>query len=189
MAVPKRRTTRSKSKMRRAQHDKVTAPNLSPCSQCGEPSLPHRVCGSCGYFKGKQVVAKSASLASLPRPSDRPHPRLRRKASFSRTTPAGLASVAASNRSSGTNSGTVDPFHKKETPSGDLLFAFRSGHPPRARCPRHTRPFLEGAPGVGPKRSRTRPRVLFDVARADGPITVRATRSGRARRPHRRASR
>lgn len=62
MAVPKRRTTRSKSKMRRAQHDKVTAPNLSPCSQCGEPSLPHRVCGSCGYFKGKQIVTKSGSL-------------------------------------------------------------------------------------------------------------------------------
>lgn len=74
VAVPKRRTTRSKSKMRRAQHDKVTAPNLSPCSQCGEPSLPHRVCGSCGYFKGKQIVTKSGSLA---RPCWRPGGTLR----------------------------------------------------------------------------------------------------------------
>ena len=58
MAVPKRRTTRSKSKMRRAQHDKVVAPTIAPCPNCGEPAVPHRVCPSCGHYKGKQVVAK-----------------------------------------------------------------------------------------------------------------------------------
>jgi len=53
MAVPKRRTTRSKRDMRRANHDKVTAPNLIPCPNCGaalEPTLSTTqsiVCGQC----------------------------------------------------------------------------------------------------------------------------------------------
>ena len=58
MAVPKRRTTRSKSKMRRQQHDKVTAPSIVACSNCGEPTVPHRVCASCGHYKGQVVIAK-----------------------------------------------------------------------------------------------------------------------------------
>ena len=64
MAVPKRRTTRSKRDMRRANHDKVTAPNIVPCSNCGEPSVPHRVCPSCGHYKGAQVVAKKTDASS-----------------------------------------------------------------------------------------------------------------------------
>jgi large subunit ribosomal protein L32 len=61
VAVPKRRTTRSKSKMRRSQHDKVVAAAIVPCPNCGEPSVPHRVCPSCGHYKGKEIVAKKAS--------------------------------------------------------------------------------------------------------------------------------
>jgi large subunit ribosomal protein L32 len=64
VAVPKRRTTRSKRDMRRANHDKVTAPSIVPCSHCGEPSVPHRVCPSCGYYKGAAVVAKKADAPS-----------------------------------------------------------------------------------------------------------------------------
>lgn len=64
MAVPKRRTTRSKSAMRRAQHDKVTAPSIVACANCGEPSVPHRVCPSCGHYKGAQVVAKKTAEAA-----------------------------------------------------------------------------------------------------------------------------
>ena len=67
MAVPKRRTTRAKSKMRRAQHDKVTAPNIAPCSNCGEPSVTHRVCASCGFYKGAKVV-ETGKLALVLRP-------------------------------------------------------------------------------------------------------------------------
>ena len=61
MAVPKRRQTRSKSAMRRQQHDKITAPSIVPCANCGEPSVPHRVCPSCGHYKGAQVVAKKTT--------------------------------------------------------------------------------------------------------------------------------
>jgi len=56
VAVPKRRTSRSKRNIRRANHDKVTAPNLSPCANCGEPSVSHRACASCGHYKGREVV-------------------------------------------------------------------------------------------------------------------------------------
>lgn len=58
MPVPKRRTTSSKRNMRRANHDKVAAPNLVPCSNCSAPALPHRVCAACGYY-GKRVILRS----------------------------------------------------------------------------------------------------------------------------------
>ena len=61
MAVPKRRTTRSKRNMRRANHDKVIVPQLIACANCGEPSVPHRVCASCGFYKGKKVRELKAS--------------------------------------------------------------------------------------------------------------------------------
>jgi large subunit ribosomal protein L32 len=63
VAVPKRRTTRSKRNMRRANHDKVTAPQLVACANCGEPSVPHRACPSCGFYKGKKArdVGKKAA--------------------------------------------------------------------------------------------------------------------------------
>jgi large subunit ribosomal protein L32 len=61
VAVPKRRKSRSKRNMRRANHDKVTAPNLSPCPKCGEPVVSHRACASCGYYKGRSVKRGTAS--------------------------------------------------------------------------------------------------------------------------------
>jgi large subunit ribosomal protein L32 len=62
VAVPKRRRTSSRRDMRRAQHDKVEAPNLIPCPNCSAPSVPHRACPSCGQYKGQQVIkSKSGS--------------------------------------------------------------------------------------------------------------------------------
>ena len=61
MAVPKRRTSRSKRNMRRANHDKVIAPQLVACANCGEPSTPHRACPSCGHYKGRAVDMKVAA--------------------------------------------------------------------------------------------------------------------------------
>ncbi|MDQ3783985.1 MAG: 50S ribosomal protein L32 [Actinomycetota bacterium] len=55
MAVPKRRKTGSKMRMRRA-HWRVPAPTYSSCAQCREPKLPHRVCSNCGYYAGRQAV-------------------------------------------------------------------------------------------------------------------------------------
>ncbi len=56
MAVPKRRQSKSRRDMRRANHDKITAPNLTPCPSCGEPKRPHRVCTYCGQYRGREVM-------------------------------------------------------------------------------------------------------------------------------------
>lgn len=60
MAVPKRRTTRSKRNMRRANHDKVAAPTIIPCANCGAMTVPHRVCDACGHYKGRAVKATAS---------------------------------------------------------------------------------------------------------------------------------
>jgi large subunit ribosomal protein L32 len=56
MPVPKFRKSNSKRDKRRAQHDKLEAPNYVSCPNCGEPVLPHRVCPACGRYKGRTVI-------------------------------------------------------------------------------------------------------------------------------------
>ncbi len=55
MAVPKRKTSKSKRNKRRT-HQKVAVPNLTRCPQCGEARLPHHACPSCGTYKGRTVI-------------------------------------------------------------------------------------------------------------------------------------
>jgi large subunit ribosomal protein L32 len=55
MAVPKRKTSKSKRDMRRT-HKKTAGPNLTTCNQCGEPKLPHHLCMSCGTYKGRTLI-------------------------------------------------------------------------------------------------------------------------------------
>lgn len=55
MALPKRRHSRSRTRKRRA-NDALSAPNISNCPACGEPKQPHRLCGSCGTYKGRSVI-------------------------------------------------------------------------------------------------------------------------------------
>jgi large subunit ribosomal protein L32 len=47
--------------MRRANHDKVAAPNLVACANCGEPVVPHRACASCGHYKGRAVKSGTST--------------------------------------------------------------------------------------------------------------------------------
>lgn len=56
LAVPKRKVSKARRDKRRASNIKMTAPNLSICPQCNETKLPHRICGSCGYYKDKEVM-------------------------------------------------------------------------------------------------------------------------------------
>ena len=58
MAVPKRKTAKSKTKMRRAANSKMTAAGFVECPQCHEPKLPHRVCPDCGHYKCKEIVSE-----------------------------------------------------------------------------------------------------------------------------------
>ena len=50
--------------MRRANHDKISAPTVVACAECGEPMVPHRVCGACGHYRGRVVVAKKEDQAA-----------------------------------------------------------------------------------------------------------------------------
>ena len=56
MAVPKRRVSKARRDKRRSNVWKLDAPTLVRCKQCGAYTVPHKVCGECGYYKGKQVV-------------------------------------------------------------------------------------------------------------------------------------
>ncbi len=56
MAVPRKKVTRAKRNMRRA-HDGLAAPTVNECENCGEPKRPHHVCGDCGHYAGREVVA------------------------------------------------------------------------------------------------------------------------------------
>lgn len=61
MALPKRRHSRSRTRQRRA-HDALSKPRVSTCPECGEPKEPHRLCGSCGKYRGRDVYALDAEL-------------------------------------------------------------------------------------------------------------------------------
>jgi large subunit ribosomal protein L32 len=60
MPVPKRRHSGTRRDMRRA-HDVAVVPAVSFCPNCNEPKAPHRVCPSCGYYKGKEVIKTAES--------------------------------------------------------------------------------------------------------------------------------
>ena len=56
MAVPQNKVTKSRRNMRRA-HDALVAANPTECPNCGELKRPHHVCGACGYYDDREVVA------------------------------------------------------------------------------------------------------------------------------------
>lgn len=57
MAVPMRKISKRRTRMRAAHHA-ITAKNLRDCPQCGTPGPGHRVCGNCGYYGSREVVSK-----------------------------------------------------------------------------------------------------------------------------------
>jgi large subunit ribosomal protein L32 len=60
MAVPKKKTSRSRRNMRRAHHS-VPTRGLVECSNCGELKLPHHVCRACGHYNKREVVEASST--------------------------------------------------------------------------------------------------------------------------------
>lgn len=55
MAVPKRKTSKSKRDMRRA-HDSISATNWQEDKTTGEPTRRHHIDLKTGMYKGKQVL-------------------------------------------------------------------------------------------------------------------------------------
>lgn len=56
MAVPKYKTSKARTRRRRAQNMKLELPTLIECANCGNRVLMHHVCMKCGYYRGKQIL-------------------------------------------------------------------------------------------------------------------------------------
>ena len=56
MAVPKKRKSRSRSRMTRAVWlASARTPSLVRCKHCGKMKPSHRICPDCGWYAGRQV--------------------------------------------------------------------------------------------------------------------------------------
>jgi large subunit ribosomal protein L32 len=55
MGVPKRKSSKMRIRQRKAHHRAAVA-TVSPCPNCGAPRRAHRVCPSCGQYRGRQVL-------------------------------------------------------------------------------------------------------------------------------------
>lgn len=60
MPVPRRRHSRQRQAKRRT-HDKLHAQTISTCVNCGAVKMRHRVCPTCGQYRGRtyRVVVQS----------------------------------------------------------------------------------------------------------------------------------
>jgi len=83
MALPKRKKSKSKRDMRRANDhvklpqttlcpqchepvlphhiDHVKLPQTTLCPQCHEPVLPHHICPHCGIYRGRTLIKTEES--------------------------------------------------------------------------------------------------------------------------------
>ncbi|MEP2776630.1 MAG: 50S ribosomal protein L32 [Luteolibacter sp.] len=59
MAVPKRRQSKSRQKMRRGAN-RWKAPVHATCSDCGATKPSHIACPSCGTYRGRKVLEVEA---------------------------------------------------------------------------------------------------------------------------------
>jgi large subunit ribosomal protein L32 len=55
-AAPKTKVSRHRRGNRR-QHQRLDAPTLVTCANCGQLMRAHRVCRACGMYRGRQVIA------------------------------------------------------------------------------------------------------------------------------------
>jgi large subunit ribosomal protein L32 len=55
MALPKRRTSKARKRIRSATKG-LTAAAIVRCPNCQEQMQAHHVCKSCGYYAGREVV-------------------------------------------------------------------------------------------------------------------------------------
>lgn len=55
MANPKHKTSKARRDKRRSHHA-LRVPGMSVCPNCQEFKLPHRICPSCGHYRGKEIL-------------------------------------------------------------------------------------------------------------------------------------
>lgn len=61
MANPKHRHSKTRRDKRRT-HYKAVAPQLTQCTNCGATHRYHRVCPECGFYRGRLVDEKAATV-------------------------------------------------------------------------------------------------------------------------------
>lgn len=62
MAVPRSKTSKTRTKRRRSINMKLESPSLVECGTCGNLVLLHRVCPKCGFYRGKQVIIPNSKV-------------------------------------------------------------------------------------------------------------------------------
>jgi large subunit ribosomal protein L32 len=62
MGLPGHRRT-SGDKRRRLTHIALTEGAMTKCPKCQKPVLPHRACGFCGTYRGRQVLNVDKKLS------------------------------------------------------------------------------------------------------------------------------
>lgn len=60
-AVPKTKVSRHRRGNRR-RNQALEAPTLVTCQQCGQLMRAHRVCKSCGGYRGRQVIEMKSEV-------------------------------------------------------------------------------------------------------------------------------
>ena len=64
MALQKRRRGPARTAQQRAAWMRKSGANhivVQACPSCGAPRIPHRVCASCGQYRGEVVIVKKAA--------------------------------------------------------------------------------------------------------------------------------
>lgn len=62
MPVPKKRTSRSVRNMRRSHHHLSLDNAVEDCPNCGALKQRHRVCPSCGQYRGRAVIVQAPDV-------------------------------------------------------------------------------------------------------------------------------
>ncbi|MFA6304561.1 MAG: 50S ribosomal protein L32 [Patescibacteria group bacterium] len=62
MGLQTQKRTKS-SKKRRASHFALKTTKANYCPKCTAPILTHRMCATCGFYKGKEVIKIKSKVA------------------------------------------------------------------------------------------------------------------------------
>ncbi len=64
MPNPKKKFSKARRSQRRAQYyNRLEAPAVGTCPNCGAPVQAHRACASCGEYRGRLIVKPAEAEA------------------------------------------------------------------------------------------------------------------------------
>jgi len=64
MAVPKKKHSHARTASRKAKWlGALSVPNTTGCANCGETTLSHRACPSCGYYRKRKIAKVKEATA------------------------------------------------------------------------------------------------------------------------------